>query len=165
MAKKEIAANNETGKTTVKTREPTNLFDSFRQEMDKLFDDFFGGFDLRPFPTKPDTFIPQIDVVDTDKEIRLSAELPGMDDKDIEVSLTNDTLIIRGEKKEDTERKGKGYYHSERTYGSFTRTVPLPIEVDTANVEASFKKGVLTIRLPKTNQAIGKAKTIAVKAE
>ena len=133
--------------------------------MDKLMENFFGGFDLRPFGRKPETFTPRIDVVDTDKEIKVSAELPGLDEKDIDVSLTKESLTIKGEKREEKEEKGKDYYRSERSYGSFTRTIPLPLEIDTDKVAASFKKGVLTVTLPKTKQAINEARKVAVKAE
>jgi HSP20 family protein len=165
MARKEVAPRKEAHKAVAETRELANPFVSFRQEMEKVMDGFFDGFDLRPFSTRPDAFMPHVDVVDTDKEIKVSAELPGMDEKDIEVSLTNDSLTIKGEKREETEKKGKDYYRSERSFGSFTRTVPLPVEIDTANVEASFKKGVLTVNLPKTKQTLGETKKIPVKAE
>ncbi len=165
MAMKDLVSRGKTAKALTERRELMNPFAAFRQEMDKLMDDFLGGFDLRPFSIRADTFAPRIDVVDTDKEIKVSAELPGMDDKDIEVSLTGEVLTIKGEKKEEKEEKGKDYYRSERSYGSFLRTVPLPAEVDTAKVQAAFKKGVLTVNLPKTAKAIGGAKKIAVKAE
>jgi HSP20 family protein len=110
-------------------------------------------------------FVPHVDVVDTDKEIKVSAELPGMDDKDIEVTLNADTLTIRGEKKEEKEEKGKDYYRSERSYGSFMRTVPLPLTIETEKVSASFAKGVLTVKLPKTKQALGGTKKVTVKTE
>ncbi len=165
MARKQTISQKEAGKALAQTRRPANPFAAFRQEVDKLMDDFFGGFDLRHFSTRPDRFMPQMDVVDTDKVIMVSAELPGIDDKDIEISLTSEDLTIRGEKKEETEEKGKDYYRSERSYGSFTRTIPLPVEVDTAKAEASFKKGVLTVKLPKTKEALGGTRKIQVKVE
>ena len=163
MAIKKMASQDKASKALTETRELMNPFAAFRQEMDKLMDDFFGGFDLRPISSRLDTFTPRIDVVDTDKELRVSAELPGMDEKDIEVSLAGEALTIKGEKKEEKEEKGKDYYRSERSYGSFLRTIPLPSEVDTTKVEASFKKGVLTVNMPKTARAIGGTKKIAVK--
>jgi HSP20 family protein len=104
-------------------------------------------------------------VSETDKEIKVSAELPGMDEKDIDVSLTRDSLTIKGEKKQETEDKGEDYYRMERSYGSFTRSIPLPIEVDTDKVQATFKKGVLEITLPKTARAIQETRKIPVKAK
>ena len=100
-----------------------------------------------------------------DLEIKVSAELPGMDEKDIDVSLTRDTLTIKGEKKEEKEDTGKDYYKMERSYGSFTRSIPLPVEVDTDKVQATFKKGVLEITLPKTAKAIQETKKVPVKAK
>jgi HSP20 family protein len=165
MARKEIAVQKETGNVLADRQALTNPFYAFRQEMDKLMESFLGGFDLRPFGRRSEAFTPQIDVVDTDKEIKVSAELPGLDEKDIEVSLTKETLTIKGEKKEEKEEKGKDYYRSERSYGSFTRAIPLPVEIDAENVTASFKKGVLTVNLPKTKQAINETKKVSVKAE
>jgi HSP20 family protein len=106
--------------------------------------------------------MPRVDAADTDKEIKVSVELPGLDDNDIEVSLTKETLTIKGEKKEE---KGKDYYRSERSFGSFTRTIPLPVEIDAEKAEASSKKGVLTVNLPKTKQVISETKKVAIKAE
>jgi HSP20 family protein len=144
-------------------------FGAFQREMNKLFDNFFGGFELSPWAPVDRrlaaAFTPYVDVSETDKEIRVSAELPGMDEKDIDVSLTRDTLTIKGEKKEEKEDKGKDYYKMERSYGSFTRSVPLPVEVDTDKVHATFKKGVLEITLPKTAKAIQETKKIPVKAK
>jgi len=133
--------------------------------MDKLVENFFGGFDFHPFGRRSVTFMPQVDVADTDKEIKVSVELPGLDDKDVEVSLTRETLTIKGEKREEKEEKGKDYYRSERSFGSFTRTIPLPFEIDAEKAEASFKKGVLTVSLPKTKQVISETKKVAIKAK
>ena len=165
MARKEIGPRKETEKQIQESSEWTHPFYTFRADMDKLMENIFGGFNRTPFGKTADTFMPRIDVVDTEKEIKVSAELPGMDEKDIEVSLTKEALIIRGEKKEEKEEKGEDYYRSERTYGSFSRTIPLPLEIDEEKVAASFKKGVLTIKLPKTKQAIGGTKKISIKTE
>jgi len=146
-------------------REEYNPFSLLRQEMNKLFDNFFRGFEIEPFTGGFGAFSPSVDVKESDKEIKISAELPGMDDKDIDVSLTKDSLTIRGEKKQEKEDKGKDYYRMERSYGSFTRTIPLPAEADTEKVKAEFRKGVLTVTLPKTPQAIKETKKIPVKAE
>jgi len=153
------------GKAPAERGERSHPFFAFRQEMDRLMEDFFDGFRTLPFGKRSDTFMPHVDVVDTEKEIEVSAELPGMDEKDIDVSLTGEALVIKGEKKEEKEEKGKDYYRSERSYGSFSRTIPLPVEVDTNKAAATFKKGVLTVSLPKTRQAIEEAKKIAVKTE
>jgi HSP20 family protein len=163
MADKEIAVQKKDKGDLAERRALTNPFYAFRQEMDKLMENFLGGFDLRSLGGKPEVFTPRIDVVDTDKEIRVSAELPGLDEKDIDVSLTKESLTIKGEKKEEKEEKGKDYYRSERSYGSFTRTIPLPLQVEAEKVTASFKKGVLTVTLPKTKQALSDTKKVAVK--
>lgn len=147
-------------------REGGHPFDRLRDEMDALFDDFYKGFSMEPFEGHHTrSFSPSIDVSETDKEIKVAAELPGMDDKDIEVNLNKDSLTIKGEKKEEKEDKGKDYYHVERSYGSFTRTIPLPVEIESDKAEAHFKKGVLTVTVPKSAKAIETKKKIAIKAE
>jgi HSP20 family protein len=146
-------------------REEADPFAIMRRRMDHMFEGLLQGFDLQPFESQSGVFNPNIDVVENDKEIRISAELPGMEDKDIEVSINKESLSIKGEKKEEREDKGKGYYRMERSYGSFSRTIPLPIEVETDKIEAKFKKGVLSITLPKTARAVSETKKITVKAE
>jgi HSP20 family protein len=146
-------------------REEGSPFSLLRREMDSLFDNFFQGFDLEPFEARFGAFSPKVDVTESDKEIKITAELPGLDEKDIEVSLQNNMLTMKGEKKEEKEDKGKDYYRMERSYGSFSRTIPLPIEVETDKVEAKFKKGVLNITLPKSAKAVAETKKIAVKSE
>jgi HSP20 family protein len=146
-------------------REDENPFAVLRSEMDSLFENFFRGFDLQPFESRLGGFNPKVDVTENDKEIKISAELPGMDEKDIDVSLQKDVLTIKGEKKEEKEDKGKDYYRMERSYGSFSRSVPMPVDVETDKIEAKFKKGVLSITLPKTAKAVAETKKIAVKVE
>lgn len=146
-------------------RDDENPFSLLRREMDSLFDNFLGGFGMEPFEGRLGSFSPRVDMAENDREIRVSVELPGMDDKDIDVSLNKDALTIRGEKKEEKEQKGKDYYRMERSYGSFSRTIPLPVEIDTEKADASFKKGVLNITLPKTSKSVVETKKIAVKAE
>ncbi|MBF0559345.1 MAG: Hsp20/alpha crystallin family protein [Nitrospirae bacterium] len=154
------------GKRSVPVKhDDDNPFSLLRREMDSLFDNFFRGFDMEPFEGRLGTFTPRVDVTENDKEIRVSAELPGMDEKDIDVSLNKDALTIRGEKKEEREQKDRDYYRMERSYGSFSRTVPLSAEIETDKAEATFKKGVLSIRLPKTSKAVAETKKIAVKVE
>ncbi len=167
-AKKDVVPKTTPGTLAVR-REWEYPFGSFQREMNKLADDLFGGFNLLPrAPLErrlATTFTPRVDVSETDKEIKVSAELPGMDEKDIDVSLARDTLTIKGEKKEEKEEKGEDYYRMERSYGSFTRSVPLSAEVDTDKVQATFKKGVLEITLPKTPEAIQETKKVPVKSK
>ncbi len=146
-------------------REVGNPFALFRKEFDDLFDNFFRSFDLQPFEGRTGTFSPRLDVAEDGKEIRISAELPGMDEKDIDVSLQGGMLTIRGEKKEEKEDKGKDYYRMERSYGSFSRTLSIPVEVESDKIEAHFRKGVLSITLPKTAKTAEESKKITVKIE
>jgi HSP20 family protein len=107
---------------------------------------------------------PAVDVVEKEKEYEISAELPGMDEKNIEIKLSNGTLTIKGEKKEEKEERDKDYYLSERRYGSFLRSFQVPEGVDAAKIEATFAKGVLTVKLPKSAEAQKGEKKIAIKA-
>ena len=167
--KKEVANKGTPGTQVDMRRESEHPFASFQREMNRLFDNFFGGFGLSSWAplegSSVPAFTPRVDVSETEKEIKVSAELPGMEEKDIDLSLTREALTIKGEKKGEAEEKGKDFYRMERTYGSFTRTIPLPVEVDTDKVEATFKKGVLDITLPKTAKAIEETKKISVNSK
>ena len=167
-AKKDVVPKTTPGTLAVR-REWEYPFGSFQREMNKLAEDLFGGFNLLPWAPLEKrlatTFTPRVDVSETDKEIKISAELPGMDEKDIDVSLARDTLTIKGEKKEEKEEKGEDYDRMERSDGSFTRRVLLRVEVDTDKVQATFKKGVLEITLPKTPKAIHETKKVPVKSK
>lgn len=140
-------------------------FFALHREMNRMFDDFFRDFDLSPLGNGrgESVFTPAVDVREDDKEVVVKAELPGMAEKDIEVSLAANGLTIQGEKKEEKEENGKGYMRREARYGSFRRIVPLPEGLNLEKVEASFKNGVLTVTLPRLEEA--KAKKIAVKTE
>jgi HSP20 family protein len=150
-------------------------FDTLRKEVDRLFEDFGGGDDFwrRPFRSLAGfernlaqklVASPAVDVAESDKAYEITAELPGLDEKDIEVNVANGGLTIRGEKKVEKEEKQKDYYVSERRYGSFERYFGLPEGVDPDKIEASFKNGVLKVTLPKTAEAQKPAKKIEVKA-
>ena len=119
----------------------------FHRRIDSLFDDFLGGHLSAPFGT--DRFAPRIDLSETDTEVQITAELPGLDEKDVEVTLTDKVLTLKGEKKEEHEEDKGGRYHSERTYGFFERSVQLPESADPDKTEARFKNGVLKISIPK----------------
>ena len=139
---------------------------SLQREVNRLFDDFFRGFDLRPLRTAEERwggFSPKMDLEETEKEYRITAELPGMEEKDVEVLLTGNSITLKGEKKEEKEEKGKSFYHVERSYGSFQRTVPLPEGIDLKKVDADFRNGVLTIKLPKTAEAKKVGKKVPIK--
>ena len=107
-------------------------------------------------------FSPSIDVTEDDKEYRITAELSGLDEKDVEVSLSGDVLSIKGEKRVEREAKSTDYYRAERVYGAFNRAIVLSADVDQGKVEASFKKGLLTVRLPKTTEAQQQTRKIDV---
>jgi HSP20 family protein len=146
-------------------REEEHPLALWQRDMDSMFDEFFRGFGLAPFGSfdlRPDEFSPRVDVVDSETELKITAELPGMDAEDVAVSLTSDSLTISGEKREETEDRGKDYYRVERSYGSFRRSIPLPCAIDADNANAAFEKGVLRITLPKTRAE--ECRTIEVKA-
>ncbi|HTO62935.1 MAG TPA: Hsp20/alpha crystallin family protein [Bradyrhizobium sp.] len=148
-------------------------FEALRKEIDRVFEDFGDGFWRQPFrslaalerawPSKLAT-TPAVDVSETDKAYEITAELPGLDEKNIEVNVANGGLTIKGEKKDEKEEKKQDYYVSERRYGSFERYFTLPDSVDAARIEATFKNGVLKVTLPKTAEAQKPAKKIEVKA-
>ena len=106
--------------------------------------------------------MPLVDVAETDDGLTVTAELPGMDEEDIEVDLTSNVLTLKGEKKAEKEEKKADYHFRERSYGSFSRSVAIPFDVDPDAVNASFSKGVLTIALPRPPEAKRKTKKIAV---
>jgi HSP20 family protein len=150
-------------------------FGSLRNEMNRLFDDFDRGFwrspfrnslfDIVPFTQRQLAWqtAPAVDIVEKDNAYVITAELPGIDEKNIDVKLVNDALTIKGEKQEEKEEKKKDYYLQERHYGSFERSFTLPPGVDADKIEASFSKGVLTLTLPKKAEAMKPEKKIAVK--
>jgi HSP20 family protein len=141
--------------------------ESLHREMDRLFEGMWGegfGTPLLPEYWGRRELVPQLDVVEDDKAFHVSIELAGMDEKDVDLTLSDRMLTIRGEKKEDKEAKEKDFYRRERAYGAFRRVIEVPAEVDATKIEASFRKGVLTIDLPKTKEAQEKIKHISIKA-
>ncbi len=151
-------------------------FDSLRREVNQLFEDFdrgswmspFSGsiFEIEPFWRREVAWgtAPSVDIVEKDNAYEVTAELPGMDEKNVEVKLANGGLTIKGEKREEKEEKKKDYYLHERHFGSFERCFAVPEGVETDKVEASFKKGVLTVTLPKKPEAQKREKKIEIKA-
>jgi HSP20 family protein len=148
---------------TVRRGEETNPFLALHREMNRLFDDAFRGFDVAPFGLDGGFSRafgwPNIEVTDTDKELKVTAELPGLEEKDVQLELANGVLAIKGEKKTETEDKARLF--SERYYGRFERRIPIE-GVDEDKVSASFQNGVLSITLPKTAQAQRNVKRIAI---
>jgi HSP20 family protein len=147
---------------------------SLRREIDRLFEDFpFGGarrmlgrsvFDVEPFWRGELTFgkTPAVDIIEKDKEYEITAELPGLDENNVEVKFADGFLTIKVEKREEKEEKKKDYYLSERRFGSFQRSFQVPESVDADKIAASFKNGVLTVTLPKSPEAQKKEKNIAI---
>jgi len=162
------------GKKDVAVRRDLNdPFDALRRQMDRMLEEFSEGFGITPFnwgnrgllEENWGGYWPQIDVTEDEKGYTVMAELPGLEEKDVEVTLSDNALTLRGEKKREFEEKDRNFYRMERSYGTFQRTIPIPAEVDEARIEASFKKGVLTVTLPKNETARKEEKKIKVKAE
>lgn len=132
-----------------------------KNEMDRIFESFFG----ERFPAFKEelSLTPAIEVSETDNEIVVKAAVPGVDKKDLNISILDNNLIIKGEVKKEKEEKKKNYYKQEIAYGSFSRTIPLPAEVKVDEIKANMKNGVVTITIPKTEKA--KAKEITIDVE
>jgi HSP20 family protein len=158
--------------TTVKKAEPARSawhpIGTLKSEIDRLFEgfgrDFWRAPDFEPFWSGKLSSSFAVDVTEGENAYEITAELPGMDEKNIEVNVVNGGLTIKGEKKDEKEEKNKDYYVSERRYGAFERYFRLPEGVDSDKIEANFRKGVLTVTLPKTAAAQKPAKKIDVKA-
>lgn len=140
-----------------------NPFMSLQREIDRLFDDFTRGFPSMQMLAGGNggMLVPSTDVTETDKEIEITAELPGLEEKDVQINLADNLLTIRGEKKAQKEEKDKNYRMVERSYGSFERTIALPEGVKAEDIQATIAKGVLTVKVPKPAPA--QAKKIEVK--
>jgi HSP20 family protein len=149
-------------------------FDDLRREVDRLFETFTGGHwpSLRGFGAELPSMSaasgswalsPTMDVSDHGDAIEITAELPGLDDKSVKVTLDDGVLTIHGEKQEEKEEKKKGYFVKERRFGSFERSLRLPEGVDASKINATVKNGVLTVNVPKTAAAVTQAKAIPVK--
>ncbi len=134
--------------------------DRLRDEMDRLYERLFDWMPFRRFPIEGE-WVPSVDVSETAKNIVVSAEIPGMDAKDIDVSLDGNVLTLRGERKQQKEEKEENFHRVERVYGSFFRSIQVPAEVDSSKVKASYKRGVLKITLPKVKKQ--ESKKIEVK--
>ncbi|APG88589.1 heat shock protein, hsp20 family (plasmid) [Sinorhizobium americanum CCGM7] len=144
-----------------------NPFLALHREMNRLFDDVFRGFDSRmPTAAGYSGFAagwPSVEVSDREKEIKLTAELPGLEEKDVELFISEGVLTLRGEKRSETEAQDSQF--SERFYGRFERRIPLGYDIDESKVNATFRNGVLTVNLPKTEQGQSKAKRITINSQ
>lgn len=130
-----------------------NALVEFKREVDDLFNQFFGKQGWFPSTYFARGFIPAFDVSETDEDIIVKAELPGVDPKEIEVNLMGSTLTVKGEKKEESEEKTENMHCIERSFGSFSRSVSLPCEVKEDKIKATFKDGVLNLKLPKAESS------------
>jgi len=145
-------------------------FSSFRHEMDRLFDDFFApatgeGRNAAASGQAAALVRPNIDVDETDQAYRVSAELPGLTEKEVELNLRDNTLTISGEKRLEREEEKGGRRYAERSFGRFERTIPFPVEVDADRIDAVFRNGVLTVTLPKNEKAQDKTRRIEVRSQ
>jgi len=138
-------------------------FVTFRREMDRIFEQIFSGSAPYPAPGNWHSVAPAIDIDENDKELVVTAELPGVSEKEIEVSLTGDVLTITGEKRSEREERYANSSYVERRFGSFSRSLRLPFEVKEQKVDAQFRDGVLTIRLPKPAELQKPARRIGIR--
>ncbi|MBK1637582.1 hypothetical protein CKO24_00730 [Rhodothalassium salexigens DSM 2132] len=138
-------------------------FDNLRQEMEDLFDTYFPSTSLSSFD-EAGRDLARLDVMETEHSVEISVDLPGMDPKDVDITLTDGALMIRGERVDSHEDKARDYRHVERRYGAFYRRVALPCDVNEDQVEARFENGVLTVSLPKSTAAKEHERKIHIKA-
>lgn len=150
-------------------RREENPFLDLHRRMNDLFDSFFSDFERtldRPSAALPVRHawdaMPRVDIAETEQEVVVSADLPGLDEKDVSVSLDGDVLTVQGQRKDEREEKKLNYHLVERSYGEFHRSIQLPPGLDTDRVKASFKKGVLTVNLPKRPEARARKKSIEI---
>jgi HSP20 family protein len=139
-------------------------FTALQREVERLFDDFTQGGFLAPARERELAISPNLDVSETDNALEVTVDLPGVDEKGVDVTLSDKVLTIKGEHKHERDEKKQGYHLVERSYGSFARSISVPFEVDTDTVKASFSKGVLKVTLPKPATAKAKARRIEVSA-
>lgn len=154
------------GRTSVPVTRGANPIVTFQDEVNKLFNDFFGELSFPNWgrAAEPASAVsPAMDVTENGEEFKVTAELPGIDPKDMSVTVADGYVTIRGEKKEEKKEEREGYYRQERSYGSFQRIVALPDNANFDKAEANFKNGVLTLAVPKKAGAQSKERRIEVK--
>ena len=162
---KELARQGQQGGSVTPFR-PLAEIARWEREMDRMFANFFGGrtpFGSQEISQRLGIREPAVDIYEEGDDIMVKAEMPGVDQNDIDVTVTDNVLVLRGEKQKEEEANEGEYYRSERVYGSFVRSIPLPPEVDAQKANASFKNGVLEIRIPKAEEA--KKRQIKVNVE
>ena len=145
---------------------PVDVFHAMKSEMDRVFDRFHHGWPALPHlfsMTDTDVIMPNLDLKDTGKSIVIEAELPGVDEKDVTLTVKDGILTLKGEKRHSIEEKGENHYLTERSYGSFMRSLQLPDSIDESKVEARYDKGVLTITAEKRPEAVKAEKRIEIR--
>lgn len=140
-----------------------NPFDSLHREMDRMMGDFLGGWD-KAVPSTGAGLTPKLDIAETETAYEVTADLPGVEEKDVEVAVADGVLSIKGERRSEKEDKKKNFHRIERSFGRFERAIALPADVEEDRIDASFKKGVLKVTLPKSAKAVASVKKIDVKA-
>ncbi|MBP6012117.1 MAG: Hsp20/alpha crystallin family protein [Alphaproteobacteria bacterium] len=135
-----------------------------QHQIDRLFDDFSGRWSLPRLGNGDGHYWPALDMTESSDAVDVVAELPGVDPKDVDITVSGDTVTIKGEKKSEKETKDKDFYHAERSFGAFTRSLALPFEIDAGKVEASYDKGVLKLHIGKPPGVKKEVKKIPVKA-
>ena len=136
---------------------------TIRDEMNRLFDDFFSGLPERRRELLESEWAPRVDIAETDENVVVTAELPGVNQDNVDITVVNDVLTLKGEKKDEKEIKKENYHRIERSYGSFQRSVSLPTGVQADKAKATYKDGVLSITIPKAEEA--KPKSIKINVE
>lgn len=145
---------------------PRDIFSALRSEMDRMFDRFDHGFPRFPNLLRPESgtvIVPELDVRENTTSLTVEAELPGVAEKDVSVTLANGVLTIKGEKKQSKEEKTENYYVTERSYGAFERSLRLPDSIDETKIEAKFDKGVLKVTAAKKPEAVKAERKIEIK--
>jgi HSP20 family protein len=156
---------------------PEGRFSSYQKKMIPYFSEMnhyfneFKRFSANLVPTRPGwwssfaEFMPHVDVYEDENAVEVITEMPGMDEKDVDISWSHDLLTIKGEKKAETKVDRKNYFRMERNFGAFQRSIPIPFDIDKDKIEATFKKGVLTIRMPKNPLTKGGGAKIPIKGQ
>lgn len=153
--------------TKPSARRPLDVFEAMRDEMNRMFGRFETGWPALPTMLSrgagADMIVPELDVRDNGKQLMIDVELPGVEEKDVSVTLANGLLTIKGEKRSEREERKESYYAAERSYGSFERTLRLPEGVDESKIDARFDKGVLRIVAQKRPEAVRSEKRIEIR--
>lgn len=167
MAASELNPQRWRGRSPLFSESQERSLERLEQDVNRLFEDFKRSLGHLPFAPESwgrGEYSPRFDETEDDKAIHVTAEIPGVEEKDFDITLSDNVLTLRGERKEEAEKKGKRFHRRECVYGTFLRSITLPAEVDESKIRASFRNGILTIDLPKTKKRQKKARRITVRA-